>query len=61
MSAPSIPGLSAFPAMEQKYRNKYAAASRNRRCPKCDQAKVVASFRRQLALRQMRDKKPGKP
>lgn len=55
----SIPGLSQYPDLEERYKRKLAEVRRGRnRCANCEINKITESFRRQLHLRLERDKKP---
>lgn len=56
MSIPPLPGMSAYPDLERKYRTAYRKASADRKCPDCETGKVVRRFMDLLSRRQVRDK-----
>jgi len=54
----SVPGISAYPDLEQKLRYKLQEARSARGCSRCHVARVVAQFRQLVQERQKRDKSP---
>jgi hypothetical protein len=53
MSVPTIPGISAYPELEKKYKRSYRAAQNRARpgCPDCETAQVLQNFKARLEQR----------